>query len=161
MENLLENLGKKAKRSAGAQAWSSPPTPQDRLAEIDPEARALPHNHCVPALPLSSALSAGGPIIHPELDVWTILPMLPQSISSRPFVISSSEKVNINLLRGPLKSAKICADGQEDISAPYLEDIKISKMEDKLRLVHPLDNDFFEACREKLGWSLDISKQKL
>ena len=33
------------------------------------------------------ALSAGGPIIHPGLDVWTILPMLPQSMSSRPFVI--------------------------------------------------------------------------
>ena len=107
------------------------------------------------------ALSAGGPIIHPELDVWTILPMLPQSISSRPFVISSNEEVKINLLRGPLESAKICADGQEDISTPYLEDIKISKMKDKLRLVHPLDNDFFEACREKLGWSLDISKQNL
>jgi NAD+ kinase len=107
------------------------------------------------------ALSAGGPIIHPELDVWTILPMLPQSISSRPFVISSNEQVKVNLLRGPLESAKICADGQEDISAPYLKDIKISKMKDKLRLVHPLDNDFFEACREKLGWSLDISKQNL
>jgi NAD+ kinase len=107
------------------------------------------------------ALSAGGPIIHPELDVWTILPMLPQSISSRPFVISSGEKVIVNLLRGPLESAKICADGQVDILAPYSEDIKISKMENKLRLVHPLDNDFFEACREKLGWSLDISKQKL
>jgi len=106
------------------------------------------------------ALSAGGPIIHPELDVWTILPMLPQSISSRPFVISSNEQVKVNLLRGPLELAKICADGQEDISAPYLEDIIISKMEDKLRLVHPLDNDFFEACREKLGWSLDISKIK-
>jgi NAD+ kinase len=106
------------------------------------------------------ALSAGGPIIHPELDVWTILPMLPQSISSRPFVISSNEKVKVNLLRGPLELAKICADGQEDISAPYLQDIIISKMEDKLRLVHPLDNDFFEACREKLGWSLDISKIK-
>ncbi|MDC3313445.1 NAD(+)/NADH kinase [Gammaproteobacteria bacterium] len=107
------------------------------------------------------ALSAGGPIIHPELDVWTILPMLPQSISSRPFVISSNEEVKVNLLRGPLESAKICADGQEDISTPYLKDIKISKMKDKLRLVHPLDNDFFEACREKLGWSLDISKQNL
>ena len=104
------------------------------------------------------ALSAGGPIIHPELDVWTILPMLPQSISSRPFVISSNEEVKVNLLRGPLESAKICADGQEDISTPYLKDIKISKMKDKLRLVHPLDNDFFEACREKLGWSLDITK---
>ena len=107
------------------------------------------------------ALSAGGPIIHPELDVWTILPMLPQSISSRPFVISSNEEVKVNLLRGPLESAKICADGQEDISTPYLEDIKISKMKDKLRLVHPLDNDFFEACREKLELSLDISKQNL
>jgi len=32
-------------------------------------------------------------------------------------------------------------------------------MKNKLRLVHPLNNDFFEACREKLGWSLDISKK--
>ena len=39
------------------------------------------------------------------------------------------------------------------------KDIVISKMDNKLRLVHPLNNDFFEACREKLGWSLDISKK--
>ena len=50
-------------------------------------------------------------------------------------------------------------DGQEDENAPYDEDIVISKMDNKLRLVHPLNNDFFEACREKLGWSLDISKK--
>ena len=104
------------------------------------------------------ALSAGGPIIHPSLDVWTILPMLPQSISSRPFVISSKEKVVIKLLKGPLDDAKICADGHDDIAVPYDEDIAITKMNNTLRLVHPLDNDFFEACREKLGWSLDISK---
>jgi NAD+ kinase len=105
------------------------------------------------------ALSAGGPIIHPALDVWTILPMLPQSISSRPFVISSDENVKVNLISGPMKEAKICADGQEDQSAPYDKNIVISKMDNKLRLVHPLNNDFFEACREKLGWSLDISKK--
>ena len=104
------------------------------------------------------ALSAGGPIIHPSLDVWTILPMLPQSISSRPFVISSKEKVVIRLLKGPLEDAKICADGHDDIAVPYEEDIAITKMNNTLRLVHPVDNDFFEACREKLGWSLDISK---
>ena len=104
------------------------------------------------------ALSAGGPIIHPSLDVWTILPMLPQSISSRPFVISSKEKVVIKLLKGPLDDAKICADGHDDIAVPYDEDIAITKMNNTLRLVHPIDNDFFEACREKLGWSLDISK---
>jgi len=104
------------------------------------------------------ALSAGGPIIHPSLDVWTILPMLPQSISARPFIISSKEKVEVKLIEGPLDSAKICADGQDDFSVPYLEDITISKMQNTLKLVHPKNNDFFEACREKLGWSLDISQ---
>jgi NAD+ kinase len=83
--------------------------------------------------------------------------MLPQSISSRPFVISSSENVSIEILRGPLESAKICADGQDDTKVPFLENIKISKMGNTLKLVHPKKNDFFEACREKLGWSLDIS----
>ena len=105
------------------------------------------------------ALSAGGPIIHPGVDVWTILPMLPQSMSSRPFVISSDQIAKVNLLNGPLDEAKICADGQEDISVPYIKDITISKMKETLRLVHPKNNDFFEACREKLGWSLDISKK--
>ena len=105
------------------------------------------------------ALSAGGPIIHPSLDVWTILPMLPQSISARPFVISSNDRVTVNLISGPMNQAKICADGQEDENASYDEDIVISKMDYKLRLVHPLNNNFFEACREKLGWSLDISKK--
>ena len=105
------------------------------------------------------ALSAGGPIIHPSLDVWTILPMLPQSISARPFVISSNDRVTVNLISGPMNQAKICADGQEDENASYNENIVISKMDHKLRLVHPLNNNFFEACREKLGWSLDISKK--
>ena len=104
------------------------------------------------------SLSAGGPIIHPSLDVWTIIPMLPQSISSRPFVISSNEKVEMELFEGPCKNAKICVDGQNDIDVPYGVNISISKTKKTLKLVHPKDNDFFEACREKLGWSLNISK---
>ena len=104
------------------------------------------------------SLSAGGPIIHPSLDVWTIIPMLPQSISSRPFVISSNEKVEMELYEGPSKNAKICVDGQNDIDVPYGVNISISKTKKTLKLVHPKDNDFFEACREKLGWSLNISK---
>ena len=105
------------------------------------------------------SLSAGGPIIHPSLDVWTIIPMLPQSISSRPFVISSNEKVELELFEGPSKNAKICVDGQKDIDVPYGLNISISKTKKTLKLVHPKDNDFFEACREKLGWSLNLSKK--
>ena len=105
------------------------------------------------------SLSAGGPIIHPSLDVWTIIPMLPQSISSRPFVISSNEKVEMELFEGPSENAKICVDGQKDIDVPYGLKISISKTKKTLKLVHPKDNDFFEACREKLGWSLNLSKK--
>mgnify|MGYP001172330678 FL=1 len=104
------------------------------------------------------ALSAGGPIIHPSLDVWTILPMLPQSLSSRPFIISSNENVEIELFDGPSDNAKICVDGQDDTHLPYGVKVTICKMHKTLKLVHPKDNDFFEACREKLGWSLNISK---
>ena len=104
------------------------------------------------------SLSAGGPIIHPSLDVWTILPMLPQSLSSRPFIISSDENVEMELFEGPNDRAKICVDGQDDIDISYGVKISISKMKKTLKLVHPEDNDFFEACREKLGWSLNISK---
>jgi len=104
------------------------------------------------------ALSAGGPIIHPSLDVWSIIPMMPQSLSSRPFIISSDQKIEIKLLSGPLNEAKICADGQDDISAEYQTVVNIQKMHKTLKLVHPKNNDFFEACREKLGWSLDITK---
>jgi len=104
------------------------------------------------------ALSAGGPIIHPSLDVWTILPMLPQSISSRPFIISTNQSVDVELFDGPNNMAKICVDGQDEEDVPFGVKILISKMDKTLKLVHPHDNDFFEACREKLGWSLNISK---
>ena len=105
------------------------------------------------------SLSAGGPIIHPSLDVWTIIPMLPQSLSSRPFIISSDENVELELFQGPNEMAKICVDGQDGIDIQFNTIIHITKMKKTLKLVHPKDNDFFEACREKLGWSLNISKK--
>ena len=55
--------------------------------------------------------------------------------------------------------AKICVDGQDGIDIQFNTIIHITKMKKTLKLVHPKDNDFFEACREKLGWSLNISKK--
>ena len=45
--------------------------------------------------------------------------MLPQSLSSRPFVISSEQSVYLELFEGPNESAKICVDGQDDIDTRY------------------------------------------
>ncbi len=67
----------------------------------------------------------------------------------------------MGLFEGPSEHAKICVDGQKDIDVPYGLNISISKTKKTLKLVHPKDNDFFEACREKLGWSLNLSKKQI
>ena len=106
------------------------------------------------------ALSAGGSIIHPELNIWNIIPMMSQSLSSRPLIVSNKKSMEIQLIEGPLDHAMICVDGQEDIPIKYNNSISISKKDSSLKIIHPSNNDFYEACREKLGWSLDITAKK-
>ncbi len=106
------------------------------------------------------ALSAGGSIIHPELNIWNIIPMMSQSLSSRPLVVSNEKSMEIQLIEGPLDHAMICVDGQQDIPIQYNESIYISKKDSSLKIIHPSNNDFYEACRKKLGWSLDITAKK-
>ena len=106
------------------------------------------------------ALSAGGSIIHPELNIWNIIPMMSQSLSSRPLVVSNEKSMEIQLIEGPLDHAMICVDGQQDIPVQYNESIYISKKDSSLKIIHPSNNDFYEACRKKLGWSLDITAKK-
>ena len=106
------------------------------------------------------ALSAGGSIIHPELNIWNIIPMMSQSLSSRPLIVSNKKSMEIQLIEGPLDHAMICVDGQKDIPIKYNNSISIYRKNSSLKIIHPANNDFYEACREKLGWSLDITAKK-
>ena len=74
--------------------------------------------------------------------------MMPQSLSSRPFIISSDQKIEIKLLSGPLDEAKICADGQDDISAKYETVVNIQKM-----------NKFVENFANKSGTMLHPNRE--
>jgi NAD+ kinase len=107
------------------------------------------------------ALSAGGSIVHPELNIWNIIPMMSQSLSSRPLIVSNKKSLEIQLIEGPLDHAMVCVDGQKDIPVEYNNSIHISKKNSSLKIIHPSNNDFYEACREKLGWSLDITAKKI
>jgi NAD+ kinase len=107
------------------------------------------------------ALSAGGSIVHPELNIWNIIPMMSQSLSSRPLIVSNKKSLEIQLIEGPLDHAMVCVDGQKDIPVEYNNSIHISKKNLSLKIIHPSNNDFYEACREKLGWSLDITAKKI
>ena len=54
----------------------------------------------------------------------------------------------------------VCVDGQKDIPIQYDDSITIRKKDSVLKIIHPINNDFYSACREKLGWSLDITAKK-
>ena len=98
------------------------------------------------------SLSGGGPIVHPSVNAITVLPMFPHSLSSSPFLVPDDSKLTIELANNENK-AKIVLDGQNSLDFKKGQLIHISKAKEHLTLIHPEDHDFYEACRNKLGWS--------
>ena len=98
------------------------------------------------------SLSGGGPIVHPKVKSIMITPMLPLSLSSSSLLVESESKIRVNLVKGS-KKALISFDSQGRFLLKQDEDIHLSKSSSYLKLLHPKGQDFFEACRNKLGWS--------
>ena len=100
------------------------------------------------------ALSAGGSIIHPSLNVFGIVPINPHKLSNRPIIVSGDS--NIKILVSTFRSEKhpFCTfDGQESYEVEELAEIHIKKHTNKLKLVHLNKYNYHEVCREKLGWA--------
>jgi len=98
------------------------------------------------------SLSGGGPIVHPKVKSIMITPMLPLSLSSSSLLVESESKIRVNLVKGS-KKALISFDSQGRFLLKQGEDMHLSKSSSYLKLLHPKGQDFFEACRNKLGWS--------
>ncbi len=98
------------------------------------------------------ALSGGGPIMHPKLDAIVIVPMNPHTLSSRPIVVDGNSEIKI--LVGEENSAypHVTCDGQSHVVTNPGDEIHIHKKPHKLHLIHPLNHNFYETCRTKLGW---------
>lgn len=98
--------------------------------------------------------SGGGPIIHPTLSVFAIMPMFSQSASSNPMVLTSKEEITIKLEKK--HKATIVVDGHIDANITEDSHIIISQKELSYDLIHPLNYDYFKACRTKLSWGLPL-----
>ncbi|GGM07701.1 NAD kinase [Pseudomonas asuensis] len=99
------------------------------------------------------ALSAGGPIMHPKLDAIVIVPMYPHTLSSRPIVVSGDSELKIVVSPNMQIYPQVSCDGQNHLNCAPGDVVTIQKKPHKLRLVHPLDHNYYEVCRTKLGWS--------
>ena len=98
------------------------------------------------------ALSGGGPILHPSLKALAIVPMFSHNLSSRPIVINDSSVLKLTPAKHNKEAIKIICDGQNEIIISEGSEVIIKKAAEKLRLIHPIDYNYFESLRMKLGW---------
>ncbi len=96
-------------------------------------------------------LSAGGPILHPTLEAITLVPICPHTITARPLVIPSDEKITVVPCGDQLK-LHINADGQEVVDTTEEITIKKSQKKAHLMLLTTQNNEFYSILRQKLNW---------
>jgi NAD+ kinase len=99
------------------------------------------------------ALSAGGPILYPTLEVITIAPLCPHTLSSRPIVVNNTSHIKLIVTQNNTSIPKLSCDGQSHFELPPGSEVSIHKHEFELILIHPIHHDYFSVLREKLGWN--------
>lgn len=98
------------------------------------------------------ALSGGGPILHPELDAIVLVPMFPHTLSNRPLVVNGNKRIEIIISPNNITSPRLTCDGQGYSNVTPGSHITIEKKAERLRLIHPLDYNYYGALRSKLHW---------
>jgi NAD+ kinase len=98
------------------------------------------------------ALSAGGPIMHPQLNAIVLVPMFSHSLSSRPLVIDGEAQIELHISEVNEYDLRISCDGHESRMVKPGQKVAIKKNNNHLRLLHPLDYHYYDTLRSKLGW---------
>ncbi len=114
---------------------------------------------CSPTGSTAYSLSAGGPILHPNLDAILINPMLPQSLTSSPLVVQANSSLKV-VLTNTENKAHLSFDSHDSLKLKGANEINICKSNSVLEFIHPIDHDFYDGCRDKLGWSSTIINLK-
>ena len=97
------------------------------------------------------ALSAGGPLLHPTIAGWVMVPIAPHTLSNRPVVISSGSRISIALVSGRDASANF--DMQSLASLLLGDRIEVTRSAYNVRFLHPLGWTYFDTLRQKLHWN--------
>jgi NAD+ kinase len=96
------------------------------------------------------ALSAGGPILHPNLHAISLVPICPHTLSNRPIAIHSNSLIEVTLVQ--FDEAQLSFDGQFQLTLEVGDKIIINRAEQTVSLLHPSDYRYFDMLRNKLNW---------
>lgn len=95
-------------------------------------------------------LSAGGPIMHPDLDAISIVPISPHTLSYRPITVPASSVIEVIMVNAA--DAQISYDGQGQYPLMVGDHVRIERAQQEIRLLHPQDYCYFDMLRNKLNW---------
>jgi NAD+ kinase len=97
------------------------------------------------------ALSAGGPIMHPGIAGWVLVPIAPQDLSNRPIVVPDNGEVAIEIVAG--RDASVNFDMQSLTSLAHGDRIVVRRSAHRVRFLHPRGWSYFATLRSKLHWA--------
>lgn len=97
------------------------------------------------------SLSAGGPLLHPAIGGWVMVPIAPHTLSNRPIVLPAHCEVAVEIVSG--KDASANFDMQSLTSLLHGDRIVVRRSEHTLRLLHPAGWSYFDTLRKKLHWN--------
>ena len=98
------------------------------------------------------SMSAGGPILTPNLNALSLVPMFPHTLTSRPIVVDGDSEIKLILANENDENLQVSCDGHVILAVMPGDEIIIKKSEPTIRLIHPLDHDYFNVLRNKLSW---------
>ena len=101
------------------------------------------------------ALSAGGPLLHPSIAGWVLVPIAPHTLSNRPIVLSDSGEIAIEIVAGRDASANF--DMQSLASLLHGDRITVRRSEYQMRFLHPKGWSYFDTLRKKLHWNEGVA----
>ncbi|MDA8226012.1 MAG: NAD kinase [Betaproteobacteria bacterium] len=96
------------------------------------------------------ALSAGGPILHPSLAAFVLVPISAHTLAARPIVVNSQAVVELELIHAD--DARVHFDGQRHCDIRIGDLVRITRSPSPVRLLHPLHYSYYRTLREKLYW---------
>ena len=98
------------------------------------------------------ALSCGGPIIAPHLDVLVVAPICPHTLSDRPIVVSGRSVIAVKLVDRPDARAQVTCDGVSLGELTAGDRLEVHPTAQKITLLHPNKFDYYRLLRSKLHW---------
>jgi NAD+ kinase len=96
------------------------------------------------------SLSAGGPILHPGIGGWVLVPIASHTLSNRPIVLPDASEVRIGIVACREASANF--DMQTLAHLQVGDEVRVQRSAHRVRFIHPRGWSYYATLRRKLRW---------